>query len=151
MVSRDIPGDGKDFGVLNPYNITHEDAKFNSQNLPGRERYAELVSNTRPMEPEASSAQLCENQQKYGNIFRGLPCGFHTRVPLYLYTFEASPKIRIIILQNASNYCSWGILHLPLVSNSSHPRPEFWIRYSMEDIYFLKYTEHNWRGFNRLP
>jgi hypothetical protein len=29
MVSQHIPGDGKDFGVLNPYNITHEDAKFN--------------------------------------------------------------------------------------------------------------------------
>jgi hypothetical protein len=45
-------------------------------NLPGRA-------------PEGAGGEfgptLRENQQKYGNIFFGVPCGLHTLVPLLLY------------------------------------------------------------------
>jgi len=44
--------------LVYPCYIKHEDAKSISRNLPGRRRYGELASNTRPKEPKASSGPL---------------------------------------------------------------------------------------------
>ena len=52
-----------------------------SRNLPSRVWWRACEQHT----PEGAGGEfgptLRENQQKYGNIVFGVPCGFHTRVP----------------------------------------------------------------------